>query len=58
VTLAEYRGTAALLAAFVATMRLAVAFAAPFKDGGAAGVRGPERRRQLGKAVQNAPTNV
>src|SRR5207244_3683450 len=34
VTLAEYRGTAALLGFFVATMLLAVAFAAPFKRAG------------------------
>jgi presenilin-like A22 family membrane protease len=34
VTIAEYRGTAALLAFFVATMLLAVAFAAPFRTAG------------------------
>lgn len=34
VTLAEYRGTAALLGFFVATMLLAVAFAAPFRAAG------------------------
>jgi len=34
VTFAEYRGTAALLLAFVATILLAVAFAAPFKAAG------------------------
>lgn len=34
VTMAEYRGTAVLLAFFVATMLLAVAFAAPFRTAG------------------------
>ncbi|MEA3202602.1 MAG: Signal-peptide peptidase presenilin aspartyl protease, partial [Thermoplasmata archaeon] len=34
VTMAEYRGTAVLLAFFVATMMLAVLFAAPFKTAG------------------------
>ncbi|HUR61193.1 MAG TPA: presenilin family intramembrane aspartyl protease PSH [Candidatus Thermoplasmatota archaeon] len=34
VTMAEYRGTAVLLAFFVATMLLAVLFAAPFKTAG------------------------
>jgi presenilin-like A22 family membrane protease len=42
VTLAEYRGTAALLAAFVGTMLLAVAFAAPFKAAGLQAFENPD----------------
>jgi presenilin-like A22 family membrane protease len=42
VTAAEYRGTAALLAFFVATMVLAVAFAAPFKTAGLQAFENPE----------------
>ncbi|MEA3202801.1 MAG: hypothetical protein QOI63_467 [Thermoplasmata archaeon] len=48
VTLAEYRGTAALLAAFVATMLLAVAFAAPFKT---AGLQAFEDPNDVGNSV-------